>query len=125
MVARVTATQVKEIISTSISDTILTTNMIDTANLYVNTYLDPDAGYTEAYLAKIELYLAAHFTCITEEEGARVLSKLGDASDEWAADWFGPGFQSTRYGQAALTLDTSGILANVGSAALKAEFRVV
>lgn len=124
MAARVTAAQVKEIIDTSIADNVLDSSMIDTANVIVDMYL-LEEGYTEAYLTKIELYLAGHFVCITEEEGAHILSKTGDATEEWAADWFGPGFQSTRYGQAALTLDSSGTLAGVGSAQLKAEFRVV
>jgi len=122
--ARVAAHQVTELITTTLEDDVILSSMIDTANIYVDEHL-LDAGYSEAILAKIELYLSAHFVAITEEAGAPTLSKVGDATDEWATDWFGPGFQSTRFGQAALTLDSSGILAEVGSAKLKAQFRVV
>lgn len=122
--ARVSASQVKEIITTSLEDGVLLANMIDTANIFIDEHL-LEVGYSDALLEKIELYLSAHFVAITEEAGAPSLSKLGDATDEWATDWFGPGFASTRYGQAALTLDSSGILAEVGSGKLRAQFRVV
>lgn len=122
--ARVSAEQVTEIIDTNIADDVILASMIDTANLYVDTNL-LDAGLTEPVLSKIELYLAAHFVAITEERGALSLSKLGDATDEWDTSNLGAGFNATRYGQTALTLDTSGTLANVGSAGFKAEFRVV
>ena len=122
--ARVSASQVTEIITTTIEDDVLSSNMIDTANTFVDEHL-LEAGYSDALLEKIELYLSAHFVAITEEAGAPSMSKVGDATEEWATDWFGPGFASTRFGQTALTLDSSGILAEVGSGKLKAQFRVV
>ena len=122
--ARVDASQVKELITTNIDEGIIVTSMIDTANLYVDTHLI-DSGHSEEVLAKIELYLAAHFVAISEERGALRSSKMGDATDEWDTASVGTGFNSTRFGQTALTLDTTGILANVGSAQFKAEFRVV
>lgn len=122
--ARVSALQVKEIITTEISETTILASMIDTANLYIDTHLS-DAGHTDAVLAKIELYLAAHFIAITDDGGALRSSKLGDSEDSWDTSLLGEGFKSTLYGQTALNLDTSGILANKGLSTLKAEFRVL
>ncbi len=99
-------------------------SMIDTANLFVDTHL-ASAGHSDAILEKITLYLAAHFVAISDEGGALKSSKLGDATDQWDTSQLGIGLRSTRYGQTALTLDTTGILANVGSASYKAEFRVI
>jgi hypothetical protein len=122
--ARVTVDQVKEIIETSIPDAVITSSMIETATLYVDEHL-LELGYTDAMLERIELYLAAHFVAITEEQGAMKFDKLGDASSAWETSFFEVGLKSTRFGQTALTLDSSGTLANVGSASFKAEFRVV
>ncbi len=122
--SRVTAEQVKEIIPTSIEDSVILASMIDTANVYIDTHLT-EAGHSDAILEKVELYLASHFVAITEEGGALMSSKLGEAADEWETDFLGDGLRSTRFGQIALILDTSGILANVGTSHLKAQFRVV
>lgn len=97
--------------------------MVDTANLYVDTHL-ATAGHTEPVLEKIELYLAAHILALVEERGGLKGGKMSDAS-EFLADVYSAGFQSTRFGQLALALDTTGTLARLGSPALKAEFRVI
>jgi len=124
MAVRVTVDEVRAIIETSLSDTIILDSMIDTANLYINTHL-LGVGHTEEMLAKIELYLSAHFVAITEEGGTLQSSKMGDAEDEWETDYYKAGLNSTRYGQAAITLDTSDTLLGIGSGVLKAQFRVV
>jgi len=121
--ARVSAGAVKEIIATDLSGDVILTSMIDTANLYIDTHLS-SAGHGEPILRKIELYLAAHFVALTEEKGGMVRDKLGDAETEFA-DNFSDGIGSTRFGQTAISLDTSGTLASLGAAKLKAQFRVV
>ena len=121
--ARVSASEVKEIIETSLEDSVILSSMIDTANLYVDTHLS-DAGHSDAILAKIELYLAAHYVALTEERGSLKGSSLGDAS-EFLADVYSEGMKATRFGQTAITLDSSGILAEKGQVRLKAHFRVV
>ncbi len=98
--------------------------MIDTANVFVNTHLVPAAGHSELILEKIELYLASHFVALTVDQGGLTRSKLGDA-DESFANVYEAGLKSTRFGQQALALDTSGILNRVAATTLKAEFRVV
>jgi hypothetical protein len=97
--------------------------MIDTANLYIDTHLSA-AGHSTDILEKIELYLAAHFVALTEERGSLKGGKFGDAS-EFLSDVFSEGLRATRFGQTAITLDTSGILVKLGQSTLKSEFRVV
>lgn len=123
MAARVTAGQVKEVIETSLSDSVVTASMINTANLYVDTHL-LDVGHSAGILGRIELYLAAHIVALTEERGSLKGGKFGDAS-EFLADVYSAGFRATRFGQFALSLDTSGTLARLGQPLLKAEFVVV
>lgn len=123
MTARVSAQQVKEIIDTSIADDIVLTNHIDTANLLVTETLG-STTLTARRLEKIELYLAAHFVALTEERGGITRSELGDAEESYA-NIYSAGFQATRYGQAAMSLDSTGTLNALGSPKLKAEFRVV
>ena len=125
MAARATAEQVKELIQTSLSDETIASNMVITANTYVNANLLAE-GHSAATLKQIELYLATHFVAITEERGGLIRSEYGDA-EEWLSDIYGSGLKSTRYGQTALLLDTSGVLARIssGSDKLKASFVVV
>jgi len=121
--ARVTAEAVKEIIQTNILNDTLDTNFIDTANAYVDEILT-SAGLSDTILEKIELYLAAHFVALTEEGGALTRKKLGEA-DESYANIFSGGLNTTRFGQAALALDSTGTLAAAAQTQLKANFRVV
>jgi len=120
---RVTAITVKEIVSTQLSDEVVDTNHIDTANLYVTEHL-ADSGLSEDMLAKIELYLAAHYVALTEEGGALTRDKLGDADTSYA-NIYEQGLKSTRFGQAALALDSTGALAGAATTNLKAHLRVV
>ncbi len=124
MGARVTADGVKQVVETSITDANVLASMIDTANLYIDTNLVPNSSHSDEILAKIELYLAAHLVALTEEKGGITRAKMGDA-DESYANVYSDGFQSTRYGQMAITLDTSGVLAKLSITRAKAEFRVV
>lgn len=122
MTARVTAAEVKELVNTSVSDAVILTNHIETANLFVDTHLS--TKHTEPMLRRIELYLAAHFVALTEERGGVTRIKMGDA-DESLAAVYGEGFRSTRFGQTALSLDTTGTLARLAQTKPKAELRIV
>ena len=101
----------------------LTTEFIVTAELIVSEDL-AGQGYSAARIDQITLYLAAHFVALTEERGNLTKHQKGDALEEYAME-LGSGFASTRYGQQALNLDTSGILKTQTSKALQAQFRVI
>ncbi len=125
MAARATAERVKEIIQTSLIDEVIASNMILTANEMVNAHL-LTAGHTSKVLELIELYLAAHYVALTEERGGLTESEFGDARERYS-DIYQQGVNSTRFGQTALSLDSSGLLAAAisGIEPLKASFRVV
>jgi len=120
MAARVTDTQVKEIIQDITFDT---SPFIDTANVIVNEHLVPQISSVDL-LTRIELYLAAHFVALTAERGGLVRSTFMDAAESYA-NVYKTGFRSTRYGQQALALDYTSTLTAISSDKLTALFRVV
>lgn len=123
MSARVTADEVREIVETSITDDALATNHITTANLIVDEHL-ATSGLSDDMLKRIELYLAAHYVALTEERGGLTRNKLGDG-DESYANVYEAGYHSTRFGQTALSLDSTGLLVAASQTNLKATFRVI
>ena len=123
MAIRVNATEVKEIIPTGIADAVILSSMITSASLLVDEIFAGSSLSTER-LKLLELYLAAHFVCLTEERGGLTSTKLGDAEDDYA-DVFTAGYGSTRYGQMVLALDTPKLLATASSTTLTAQFRVL
>ena len=116
---RVSDDEVKAVIQTNNT----TIPFIDTANLIVTENL-VGLGHSDGRLKQIELYLAAHFVAITEERGGLVRSATGDDAETYS-DPKGKGFESTRYGQQAMALDTTGTLAKFGKNKLTATFEVV
>ena len=102
--ARVVDGEVKEILDTEIEDT---TPFIDVANLLVTKLLG-STDHTDAHLKKIELWLAAHFSCMRDNREKEVEADRSRATFEGET---GMGLDYTRYGQMAKLLDTSGILA--------------
>jgi len=124
--ARVSALEVREIVTSAADDDTILGSFVDTAHLLVDTYLvGGTCQHSDEILKKIELYLAAHFASLSAGEGTIRYAKVGDAAESYDTDHLGDGLRSTRYGQTAIMLDTCGILANMASAGLKAEFRVV
>lgn len=83
------------------------------------------SGLSLSRLDQIELYLAAHFTCLAVENGGLTFTKSGQSIDHYReVDKSFAGLQSTRYGQTVLTLDSSGTLQSTMSTK-KARFGVV
>ncbi len=130
--ARVSASQVKELLETQLEDSVLLASMIDSANIFIDTNLPTSiTGHSEEILAKIELYLSAHLALMSTEGGsgsgggAVKYTKLGDASEAYDTASLGAGLTSSRFGEIAIMFDTSGILAGLAAPLLKAQFRVV
>lgn len=83
------------------------------------------SGMTSARLDQIEICLAAHFAIIGLEYGGLAAQKVGTGADTYKPiDSKSVGYSSTRWGQQALTLDSSGILLKKGNAKLHALFSV-
>lgn len=109
--ARVTDNEVASILDTDVTSF---TAFITAANTLVTTVLSTPEKITNTTLLKeIERWLAAHFfKCSLEpqekvQEVGETKSTFFGASNEMLLN-------STLYGQTALTLDTSGSLANLG-----------
>lgn len=85
------------------------------------------SGLSVQRLDNIKLFLAAHYATLSVEKGGLNKMTVGSASETYngISDKY-TGLNSTRFGQAALTLDTSGgLLIQVQSTLQRAEFRVI
>lgn len=120
----ITSSEVLSLMQIS-ADTADATSAIDTSEVIVSEDLS-NLGHSTARLLQIQLYLAAHFFEIAWNQGGLVSKQVGDSKEEYnRQSAFKRGFDSTRYGEQALALETTGILASIGSSAQRAEFRVV
>lgn len=101
------------------------TPFIATADLLVDEIL-ASSGLSAARLDAIKKYLAAHFIWITET--ASLAQKQVGSTHEVYRTFSdkSTGLQTSRYGQTALTLDTSGKLAAItANSGMKALFSVI
>lgn len=109
--ARVTAEQVRDIISTAMGDGPLHA-MINTAHLVVEQRLAGKSLDPEL-LTQIELWLSAHFVAMREPRAKSV--KVDDTQITYQSVGDGElGLKSTSFGQQALALDPTNSLASSG-----------
>lgn len=107
--ARVTITEVKEIMETSLTDPKILA-FIKSANIIVtDAFLETTV--TAAVLKEIEKWFAAHMISVLERPVSQ--EKVGDAEIIYAGK-LGSGLNSTPYGQMVLTIDTTGTMAKLG-----------
>lgn len=92
-----------------VDTTITLTPFIEVANELV-TELCSDSDYTDARLAKIEAWLAAHFYQIRDQ--AVAAEKAGPVSQNYQYK-VDKGLDQTKYGQMAMLIDTAGSLAGL------------
>ena len=109
MTNRVTYTEVKTIITTSVADADITV-AINTAHSLITQYLE-DQELSEDILTTIELWLSAHFVAVRDPRSKS--EALGDASNTYRGETK-MGLQFTEYGQQAMLLDPTGILGQLG-----------
>ena len=111
MALRVTTNEVKAIIETSLVDL---DPFITSANTFINAILADEisaGNISSALLSELEKWLAAHFVAIRDPQVKS--EKLGDAQATYRGKE-GMGLRATTYGQQALALDSTGLLAQVG-----------
>lgn len=119
MAIRTKTEDVKRLINTSLddSDTFIP---IQVASRLVDDLL-VGKGMTAGRLQDIELYLAAHFVAVRDQDAGQLTRlTVGDTDATYGGD-LGQALSFTRYGQQALALDISGTLASVGK--VRAQFR--
>jgi hypothetical protein len=110
MATRTTATEVKQIMDTSLSDAVVEYYITVAAEMVDDLDANTTLGGTR--LEEIERWLTAHLIAITRErQGQR--EKIGDAEITYSGK-FAMNLQSTTYGQTAAMLDISGTLAQLG-----------
>jgi len=112
MAARVTATEVKAIIETDLSD-VEVAPFMTMATLIVDEQL-ADSDYSDDRLKEIERWLAAHFVAMRDPRTAS--ESVAGMNDSFEGQT-GKGYDFTRFGQQALLLDTGGHLSNKARAA--------
>jgi len=108
--ARVTATEVKVIITTALLDPAIE-SYIEIANSMVTDTVT--CGLAASVLKEIERWLTAHLISITQER-VGIKERLGEAEITYAGK-FGEGLKGTSYGQMVLQLDTCGSFAKLGT----------
>jgi len=111
--ARVTATEVKEIMSGCTTSDAIVTVFITAATEVVDKVFSGDTVLGDTLLKEVERWLTAHMISCTPYFRATTDEKLGDASVKYAGK-FTTGLDSTSYGQMVLTLDITGKMANLG-----------
>lgn len=96
---------------TTLSDDYVESILV-TADLVLTKVFEYNNTLTNALLAELQKYYAAHLIASTT---ARVATeeKVGDGSITYAGK-FGDGLKSTPYGQLLLLLDTTGLIARGG-----------
>jgi hypothetical protein len=100
------------------------------ANVLVTEILGA-AGLTQSRLDLITKYVAAHFVCLAEENGGLLSEKSGSSENRYMGvpttyKSVTRGLNITRYGQQALAMDTSGLLASAtANSGVKARFGLI
>ncbi len=111
MAARTTVDLVKEIVTTTLGDSVIL-GLINAASKMIDNQTTMTSTLDDDTLTEIERWLTAHLIMqgpnrFTTEE------KVGEASAKYAGK-FGEGLKSTSYGQMVITLDTTGVLSKLG-----------
>lgn len=117
--ARTTTSDVKSIINTAIDDSIVTLAISTATNLVDDLLLGK--GLNAARLKDIELYLAAHFVAIRDQDAGMLVEQAIDGTSSKYGGELGQALAITRYGQQAMALDITGELTSVGKT--RAQFR--
>ena len=111
MANRVTAEEVKEIITTVKTEDQVE-NYITPANLLVTRVMS-GSGFSSAELAEIEKWLSAHFVAMDDASTRIREETAGDAENKYEGKT-GMRLNFTRWGQQVLLLDTTGGFADLG-----------
>lgn len=110
--ARVTATEVREIVTTSLSDAQIDA-FIASSTLIVDRYATQCSEADAATLKEIERQLTAHMLSASDASQRMASRKFGDSSENYFTQ-SGLNLDSSQYGQNVKMLDPCGILADYG-----------
>lgn len=114
--ARTTPDEVKEILDTDLSDTVIDT-FISCATEVITNVLGTDTTLSDELKRNIELWLSAHLIAATREQQIQNAG-VGGANITYQG-MTGKGLEATLYGQQCIRLDTTGKLAALGARRVK------
>lgn len=120
--ARVTSTEVTQIISTDLADSIVD-SYITGANAIVTEVLGDDTTITSTLKKEIERWLTAHLLASTRERMA-TKEEAKDVGVTYTGK-YGMGLNSTAYGQTVLAMDATGKMAKYMSGARRASIYAI
>lgn len=106
--ARVQPSEVKEIFDTELSNTAVQ-QWIEIANTLVDRISDRDSSITSTTLTQIEKLAACHLAATQDPRLEQASAETRSATYQGET---GMGWESTIYGQQALALDPTNVLAN-------------
>lgn len=110
--ARVTATEVKEVMDNcTVTDAIVNV-FIAAGELLIDKVFTDDTVLGADILKEVERFFVAHLVAMTKSR-VTTEEKLGEAAVKYAGK-FGMNLDATPYGQIAKQLDTTGKLASIG-----------
>lgn len=115
--ARTTTAEVKAIIETDLTD--LSAFLLPAGQL-ADQVAAADSSLAAAVLEEIECWLAAHFTAMRDQQAVK--STVGPTSFTYGGKT-GMGLEFTRFGQVAMSLDSTGTLAKLNKNLMKASFQ--
>ena len=110
--ARVTATEVKEILDNCVVTDSVVEAMIDAGTLVIDSVFEDDTDVGTTLLKEIERWFIAHMVASTLHRTTKE-EKVGDAQAVYTGSW-GIGLDSTPYGQMVKQLDITGKMSNMG-----------
>jgi hypothetical protein len=110
--ARVTATEVKEVMDNCTVTDAIVTIFITIGELLIDAVFTNDTVLGEDVLKEVERFYVAHLVAMTKSR-VTTEEKLGEAAVKYAGK-FGMNLDATPYGQIAKQLDTTGKLATIG-----------
>lgn len=120
MANRVNDCEVKEVFSTTLN----TVPFIVAAHSIISQQgLASYPCHDEASLKEVERWLAAHLAATSDIQYSIQKEKMGDSEDSYFDRSKGEGLKGSSYGQQAILLDCSGVLATLGKR--KARFEVL
>lgn len=123
MPTRVSEAEVKELLAPLAQNTSMTI-FINQANMLVDEEL-VGKGLSDNRLKYIELNLAAHFATLAVERGGLISQRMGDSEETYESTKGKAKYSSTRFGQTAISLDTTGLISKADNPGGFAEFKVI
>jgi hypothetical protein len=121
MAARVTVSEVREIIDTALGDAGVAA-CISAANALIDSKTEMVSLLLEDTLTQIELWVAAHNVSVADPRVTE--ERTRETSVKYAQPKVGTGLTGSPYGQVAISLDTTLTLADA-PATRRASFRVL